>query len=391
MALIDLWEASDNQLEGKHIQQIIAFAGDGKLRDGSVASSEFRDLLSAVPSSVLGRYSEECLTAFPESGLALQDVVNEIGSRLGFAVEPGRYRGTSGQVGFDGLWSLADQRAIVVEVKTTDAYRIDLEIVAGYRRALIGQSRIGVDDSSMLIVVGRQDTGDLEAQIRGSRHAWDIRLISVDALLRLLSLKEEVEDPVTLGRIHNILFPTEFTKLDEIVDIVFSAAEDAKQEPELEAEDDEETTPTGKKFTPVAFHTQCIERIQKHLDMTLVKRSRASFSSSDKKTAVVCAVSRTYDKGDWQGHWFAFHPHQKDFLEGAESGYVAFGCGSARVLLIIPIGEFVQWLSGMNTTETESKTYWHVHLRRDESGVRLTRKKDVPDIDLSGYLVPATG
>jgi len=35
----------------------------------------------------------------------------------------------------------------------------------------------------VLIVVGRQDTGELEAQIRGSRHAWDIRLISAEALL----------------------------------------------------------------------------------------------------------------------------------------------------------------------------------------------------------------
>ena len=35
-----------------------------------------------------------------------------------------------------------------------------------------------IPDSSMLIVVGGEDTGDLEAQIRGSRYAWDIRLVS---------------------------------------------------------------------------------------------------------------------------------------------------------------------------------------------------------------------
>lgn len=29
------------------------------------------------------------------------------------------------------------------------------------------------DGSEALIIVGRSDTGDLEAQVRGSRHAWD--------------------------------------------------------------------------------------------------------------------------------------------------------------------------------------------------------------------------
>ena len=67
----------------------------------------------------------------------------------------------------------------MVEVTTTDAYRIDLETLAGYRRGLIASGQITEPESSMLIVVGRKDTGDLEAQIRGSRHAWDIRLVSV--------------------------------------------------------------------------------------------------------------------------------------------------------------------------------------------------------------------
>jgi len=78
----------------------------------------------------------------------------------------------------------------------------------------------------MLVVVGRQDTGDLEAQIRGSRFAWDMRVISVDALLRMLKLKEEVEDPSLLKRIHNILIPHEFTRLDPIIEIAFAAVAD---------------------------------------------------------------------------------------------------------------------------------------------------------------------
>jgi len=33
MALVDLWIGSQDQLKQKHVQQIIAFAGDGKLLD----------------------------------------------------------------------------------------------------------------------------------------------------------------------------------------------------------------------------------------------------------------------------------------------------------------------------------------------------------------------
>src|SRR5688572_23289286 len=293
MALSDLWIASPQQLTDKHVKQVISFSGTGKLGDGNDASNEFREFLSKVPSTFLARYSDECLReSFEASGFALQDVVNQIGRRLGFTVTHGRYRGTTGQIGFDGLWRFPDGHTAVVEVKTTDAYRIDLNSIAGYWQALISQNQLQENKSSILIVVGRQDTGDLEAQIRGSKHAWDVRLISVDSLLRLMALKEELEDPRTLARIHDLLFPTEFTRLDSIVELAFSAAEDARpEEEEVEGEESEE--PTGsKKFTPVNFHAACITRIQQHLGVELIRISRASFSSPDQMTAVVCAISR---------------------------------------------------------------------------------------------------
>jgi hypothetical protein len=172
MSLVAMWESSPEQLEEKHVQQIIAFAGSGKLRDANDCSDEFRAYLARVPSELLKRYAEECLsTRFDDSGGALQDVVNEVGRRLGFRVTNGRYRGVAQQIGHDGLWVSEDGYAIVAESKTTDAYRIDLSVVSGYRKALIRDGAVSEDKSSVLIIVGRQDTGDLEAQIRGSRYA----------------------------------------------------------------------------------------------------------------------------------------------------------------------------------------------------------------------------
>lgn len=78
--------------------------------------------------------------------------------------------------------------------------------MAGYLEALRNAGKIS-KDSSVLIVVGRQDTGDLEAQVRGSKHAWTIRIISADALATFVTLKENTEQPNSLERIHELLIP----------------------------------------------------------------------------------------------------------------------------------------------------------------------------------------
>src|SRR4030095_6752996 len=123
MALSDLWLASPQQLTDKLVKQLISFSGSGQLRDGNEASSEFRDFLAKVPSSFLARYADECIReSFEGSGFALQDIINQVGKRLGFSVSYGRYRGTSGHIGFDGLWQFPDGHTVIAEVKTKDQY-----------------------------------------------------------------------------------------------------------------------------------------------------------------------------------------------------------------------------------------------------------------------------
>jgi len=84
MSLLDLWNANRNQITEKRIEQSIAFAGEGSLRDGNTTSQELRSLLGIVPSALLGRWIEECSeNRFADFGFVLQDIVNEIGQRLG--------------------------------------------------------------------------------------------------------------------------------------------------------------------------------------------------------------------------------------------------------------------------------------------------------------------
>ena len=390
MSLLDLWKKTPEQLADKQVNQVITFAGNGKLLDDSDCSFEFRSFLSSVPSNNLESYAGQCLShSFTDSGLALQDVVNEIGSRLGAEITPGRYRGTSKHLGFDGLWKFPNGHSIIVEVKTTDAYRIDLNTIADYRNSLMDDKIISESDSSMLLIVGRQDTGDLEAQIRGSRYAWDIRIISVDALLRLLSIKEEVEDPLIIQRIHNILIPREFTRLDEIADILFSTKEDLKQEEEITTEDEEivKIKSKGKRFTPVRFHDACLSRIQEYLNVTLLKRSKSQFITPDKSLIVNCSVSKEHDPDTSPGYWFAFHPYHKESLKSVPKSFVAFGCGTSQRLLLIPFKDFDPWTDGMGTTHKGDRYYWHVIIHRKDNKYYLHRRKGEKIIDLTPYLM----
>ena len=185
MSLVDLANEDNSAFSTKSVEQIVKFCGNGNLLDGSECSKEFQDFLIKKSTDTLAEYAQYCLDSkFEKSGFVLQDVVNEIGRRLKFAVTNGRYSGTRNQIGFDGLWYDNDNY-IVVEVKTTDAYRINLDTIVEYGNNAVDSSN-GATKVTVLIVVGRQDTGDLEAQVRGSRHAWSVRLISVEALLKML-------------------------------------------------------------------------------------------------------------------------------------------------------------------------------------------------------------
>jgi hypothetical protein len=66
--------------QDKQVQQLIAFAGAGNCL--TVRAPLSSDRSATVPSASLG-YCDQCLSqSFTDSGLALQDIVSEIGARL---------------------------------------------------------------------------------------------------------------------------------------------------------------------------------------------------------------------------------------------------------------------------------------------------------------------
>lgn len=387
MALADIWRKSPEQLRGKTVQQVLAFAGNGQLRDGNGTSAEFRDYLAGIPSDVLHKHTVQCLErTFTDGGFALQDIVNQIGRRLGFRVQPGLYHGTRNAVGFDGLWTSRDGGTILVEVKTSDTYRVPLETVADYRGKLIGAGKISAGDSSILYVVGRDNTGEFEAQIRGSRHAWDIRLISVEALLRLLRIKEQLDDQDTIDRIGRILKPREFTRVDGIIDLVFSATAEAQEDASL-GEPGDGSGDRAEKTAKTKFRDACLARLQLHFGDSLVKLTSTIFSTPDDSTAVLCSISRTHTR-DHGKYWFKFRPSQKEVLESHPKAYAAFGCGSEAQILLVPLKSLTEWLPRFNRTELDGKFYWHIHISLNDGRWTIESKRGQQGIDVTEYLLP---
>jgi len=371
-SIVDLWNSDRELLKNKTVQQILAFSGEGKLKDNSSTSFEFRKLLDIIPSQLLTDYGKECLAiSFQDSGFVLQDIVNQIGVRLGFEVENGFYRGKKNDIGYDGIWKSNSGYHIVVEVKTTDAYRINLNTHSKYREELITANRINKNNSSILIIVGRQDTGDLEAQIRGSRHAWDIKLLSFDSLIKLLVLRESINDRRTLQQINEVLKPFEYTRIDKLIDLIFLTSQDIQLSEETEDEIESIATKVvegkevkEKRFTPVNFHDECIEKIEDHLNLNFIKQTKISYETKNKEIGIICAISKEHKQGKNVKYWFAFHPHQDEFLKEYRKAYVAYGCGSANQTFLIPYKKFRDLVANMWTTEKEDRMYWHVVIHK---------------------------
>lgn len=321
-----------------------------------------------MPLAARENYIGHCLSAgFNKSGFVLQDLVNELGRRLDYEVTNGRYQGTSNAVGFDGLWHSPDGQTIIVEVKTTDAYRVSLDTIIGYRDKL--QDSPG--DVSFLIVVGRQETGELEAQVRGSRHAWDVRLISAEALVKLVKLKENADDPETGRKIRSVMVPVEYTRLDSLVDVMFATATD------IESADVEPPGPSEAKkgvweFTGSqqlqAKREQLVDAMSAKIGGDLIKKSRTLYWSSDHTKRIACTLSKRYTAKGTLPYWYGYHPRWDEFIRDADNGYFVIGCMDLDYGFAIPSATMNSLKEHLSFTKNEKEMYWHIQVSEPSPG-----------------------
>ncbi|MGB5733124.1 MAG: hypothetical protein WBM40_01610, partial [Thiohalocapsa sp.] len=174
----------------------------GKLDDGAgedTARARFRRHLAKdmkAPGAVRD-YVEECLrNTGDQYNRALQDLVNHIGTFLGFDVEFGRYQGVAGAVGFDGLWASPGGFFVVVESKTSETYSVKTKTLVGYVDELISEGRIPSWDHALgLYVVGRPDPelNQLANAIVAEKRTHQLRILSANSLLSLAELMQTYE------------------------------------------------------------------------------------------------------------------------------------------------------------------------------------------------------
>ena len=196
----------------------------GELRDSSSSSSKFRDFIasSSFTRQDLESWTRECLASSDRNhAYAFQDLVNEIGRKIGFRMESGFYVGRAGADNHDGVWTSPKSGIhLVVESKKSTAFKIDPAKVGEYIEGLASKRSWKKERTYGLFVIGEDKPGTLIDTIRGSDYRNSIRLVPIGALLRLLRMKEDTG----LGheKLVKLLVPLDAINIGELVDLVES-------------------------------------------------------------------------------------------------------------------------------------------------------------------------
>lgn len=299
--LTDLYMAASSTILNMKLRQAVYLAGDGNfLHEESYM--DFRDYLEHIDIRTMGRFIDEALSEnksekFLERGYALQDIVNEMGRRLGFKVTNGLYKGTKGdENGLDGLWESVDGTFIVMESKTTDVYSLDIKVVESYRDKLISQGITTREKSSVLIVLGRDDKNTVPGLVRGSKYRDEMRVISTKALFDLLCVYEKSRSDTVSRQITQLLKPHDYTKLDNLVSLVFPSQSDEQRDfpidcehvqlqlPVYEANNESETV-----VIPDLPEEKDI-KIGKYVFTAMNNLSESGFTFSEEQVKELCSV-----------------------------------------------------------------------------------------------------
>ncbi len=394
---MNILEGEPTRLLGYRASKIVALCGDGSLRDGSECSRQLKEYLEKVKLQKLYELIQDTLTQkFPNSGFALQDFINEVGRRLGFQVTNGRYHGVVNKPGFDGFW-VANEMALLVEVKTTDAFRINLSTLAEYAKQLIALQPKKKDRFGILIVVGRQDTGDLEAQIRGSKFAWDIRVISAEALVTLASLYEIAVDQTTTIALQTSLFPVEYTRVDHLIELLSKLAFDVERSTIATDVVLESDSATISNVTPPhtlgdELNLDNIEVVREKVFNSIIRvteeplsrLSRSTFKSDSGATYVI-AVSKFYTNAAQQ-YWYALHEKWMATFQKNNSNLCLAMLGK-QYYFRLPAQLVSRFPDSLNKTQKGVAQYWNIGLMEVGEKMLMQMPKVGKPLEITKYKV----
>src|SRR5690606_30981133 len=89
-----------------------------------------------------------------------------------------------------------------------------------------------------------------------------------------------------------------------------------------------------------------------------------------------------------QPYWYAFHPKWDEFLAGAGTGLMVFGCVDRDEAFAVPLERMRTILPSLNVTERpDGSMYWHVKLTETEGGIALFASKTGERFPLAEYSI----
>jgi hypothetical protein len=196
--------------------------------------------------------------------------------------------------------------------------------------------------------------------------------------MKLVKLKENLDELETVKKIRNILAPMEFTRLDRLVDVMFTAATDVEpiiaETPTVEAEGGELSQSSDSRarstweFTDAGLLQSKRERIiaavAVRIGTTLIKKSRALYWSSDRTHRVAATISKRYVRRPL--YWYAYHPQWDEFLAEGD-GYLILGCMDLSIAFQMPRPEVHSLLADLDTTTTDHGKYWHLKIAESDT------------------------
>lgn len=299
--LINAWNESQRKFS-LNLKQIVNIAGDEYLESES-AVNELREFFSMIDIATMERLCHECYSKdkklkFDARGFAFQDLINEMGRRLGYQVEHGLYKGKRNEIGFDGLWKSYDGCFIVMESKATGDYAFSPETVIRYRDSLITERGIPRSKCSILVVYGRDEKSTLRNSVKGSDGASIIRLISANALFQLVKIATETHTGIITKQITTLLRPSDYFVLDNLVELVFPQTDDqidTIEEAEEESKE-EKTLEQGKMGRlDIPDLPDSTLKVGEFIKTAITNLASSGFEFSDEQMSLLCGEHSMHD------------------------------------------------------------------------------------------------
>lgn len=204
------------------LDRIVNLAGDWT--DGSRASEQFREIIEDEQTTTeeIEAYLQEAIDGSEQyHNKALQDLVNNIGRRLGFEIEYGVYQGLNDTIGYDGRWistATDDDTHLVVETKTNTAYSIDPGQAGGYMAELLDEHEVDRGQVYGLYVIGEGDVETVSQTVLGSQYRDRIRVITAQRLLDMLEIQED--SGLRHDQVVDVLLPINAVDVGQLVGLI---------------------------------------------------------------------------------------------------------------------------------------------------------------------------